>query len=97
MADELIQKIKQLIEDDLQNAPAAAEMLERLFGLDCVGRAIRFNNLAELYLAQKRSDEAETCLIQAITSIEDQLGSDHPNTVTAYRNLENLRSHQNLN
>ncbi|MFN5613840.1 MAG: tetratricopeptide repeat protein, partial [Pseudanabaena sp.] len=46
------------------------------------------NNLAELYRAQGKYNEAEPFYLRAIQILEKALGSEHPNTVTVRQNYE---------
>ncbi|MCC5607488.1 tetratricopeptide repeat protein [Nostoc sp. CHAB 5834] len=53
--------------------------------------ATSYNNLAELYYSQGRYSEAEPLFIQALDIVEQQLGINHPHTVTVRENLAYLR------
>jgi tetratricopeptide (TPR) repeat protein len=53
--------------------------------------AASLNNLAGLYYATGRYTEAEPLYIQALEMLEQIVGTNHPNTKTCAKNLQNLR------
>ena len=57
-------------------------------------KAILLNNLAGLYEAQGRYEEAEPLYKKALEISEKVLGEEHPNTATSYNNLAGLYESQ---
>jgi len=55
------------------------------------------NNLAKLYYSQKRYEEAEPLLSQALELNKKLLGNEHPQTKIIRKNLEQLRQDANSN
>ena len=69
----------------------ALELDRRLLGHDHPSVAIRLNNLAALYKAQNRYNEAESRYLEAIEICDRALGPAHPDTVYYREKLELLR------
>jgi len=67
------------------------ELTKRLLGESHPSVATSLNNLAGLYYSQGRYAEAEPLLTQALAIVEQQLGVDHPHTITCRNNLQYLR------
>ena len=49
------------------------------------------NNLAALYLATNRRNEAEPLMVRAVDILTASLGEAHPHTMMAVQNFEILR------
>jgi tetratricopeptide (TPR) repeat protein len=52
--------------------------------------ATSYNNLASLYESQGRYGEAEPLFKKALAICEQQLGLDHPTTITVKENYESF-------
>ncbi len=68
----------------------AALSAAEAFGPDDPRLATSLNNLAALYYAQRRYDEAEPLYQHAITITERAMGPDHPNLAATLGNLAEL-------
>ena len=64
------------------------EISENALGPDHPDVAITLNNLAGLYKAQRKYDEAEPLCRRALEIKEKALGPDHPNTGICRNNLK---------
>ena len=68
---------------------------KRILGENHPDYARSLNNLAGLYDSQGRYDEAKSLYQQALEICDRTLGTNHPNTVTVRKNLEDLRWEMN--
>lgn len=72
----------------------ALAILEQKLGDDHPNIAPILNNLADLYLAQRRYSEAELLHQRVLVILEQKLGSDHPDFALALNNLAGLYQEQ---
>ena len=63
---------------------------EKSFGKDHPDVATDLNNLAQLYKATNRYQQAEPMMRRALKIFENSLGPDHPSTQTVRQNLDIL-------
>jgi tetratricopeptide (TPR) repeat protein len=75
-------------------AREALRVAERDFGPVHFTVAVSLNNIATLYISQKRFDEAEPLYKQSIKVQERALGKNHPNIAMSHANLAKLYSYQ---
>jgi CHAT domain-containing protein len=68
----------------------AVAIEERALGADAPRVAVTLNNLAGLYKAESRYDEAEPLYGRALAIKEAAFGRDHPSVATALNNLATL-------
>lgn len=65
----------------------ARELTAESLGENSFGYARDLNNLAELYCATNRSDDAKSLFEEAISIAKNTLGEDHPNTKLVIANF----------
>jgi len=66
------------------------DIFEKSLGEDHPNVATALNNLAQLYQATNRLEEAEPLMKRVVDIFEKSLGEDHPNVATALNNLAQL-------
>ncbi len=68
----------------------ALELSQREFGPEHPSTANLLNNLAGVYLAQRRYAEAEPLQKRSLALLEKALGAEHPNVATSLENYSAL-------
>ena len=69
-----------------------AEPLYKKVGEEHPSVTNSYNNLALFYFSQGRYTEAKQLLKKALVICEQQLGTEHPHTITVRKNLEDFRN-----
>ena len=73
---------------------AAIEVQKKTCGLDDTSMLSNMNDLAEAYIGQGRSKEAEELLMQVLEARKGVLGVEHPDTLSSISNLAHTYQEQ---